>query len=104
MLMGNWQGHDSLLFMFAVAVASKRNIINLSKHLCFAETTPRHGASKSKNTNTKMPIPTLPTTPAPVTTSAANMKTRSQGEAESTSMDDFIINKPRKLSATTTKK
>ena len=32
------------------------------------------------------------------------MKTRSQGEAESTSMDDFIINKPRKLSATTAKK
>ena len=51
-----------------------------------------------------MVIPTLPTTPAPVTTSAANMKTRSQGEAESTSMDDFIINRPRKSSAATTKK
>ena len=48
--------------------------------------------------------PQLPTTPAPATTSAANMKTRSQGEAESTSMDDFIINRLRKLSAATTKK
>ena len=51
-----------------------------------------------------MVIPTPPTTPAPVTTSAANMKTRSQGEAESTSMDDFIINRPRKSSAATIKK
>ena len=51
-----------------------------------------------------MVIPTLPTTPATVTTSAANMKTRSQVEAESTSMDDFIINRLRKSSAATTKK
>ena len=51
-----------------------------------------------------MVIPTPPTTPAPVTTLAANMKTRSQGEAESTLMDDFIINRPRKSSAARTKK
>ena len=51
-----------------------------------------------------MVIPTPPTTAVPATTSAANMKTRSQGEAESTLMDDFIINRPRKLSAATTKK